>query len=85
MSPFRGLDLVKRETGENPVRTRHCIQGAGAAISLGTRKSFPGKMADVMIYEPGDLPAVVQEQLFQPTSNWEYIPRDKIKPLSLSF
>ena len=41
-------------------------------------KSFPGKMADVMIYEPGDLPAVVQEQLFQPTSNWEYMPRDKI-------
>ncbi len=38
-----------------------------------------------MIYEPGDLPAVVQEQLFQPTSNWEYIPRDKIKPLSLGF
>ena len=22
------LDLVKRETGENPVRTRHCNQGA---------------------------------------------------------
>ena len=38
-----------------------------------------GKMADVMIYEPGDLPAVVQEQLFQPTSNWEYMPRDRIK------
>ena len=38
-----------------------------------------GKMADVMIYEPGDLPAVVQEQLFQPTSNWEYMPRDKFK------
>ncbi len=38
-----------------------------------------------MIYESGDLPAVVQEQLFRPTSNWEYIPRDKIKFLSLSF
>ena len=40
-------------------------------------ETFPGKMADVMIYEPGDLPAVVQEQPFQPTSNWEYMPRDK--------
>ena len=39
---------------------------------------YSGKMADVMIYEPGDLPAVVQEQLFQPTSNWEYVPRDKL-------
>ena len=25
---------VKRETGENPVRTRHCQQGAAAKMSL---------------------------------------------------
>ncbi len=29
------LALVKRETGENPVRTRHRNKGVDAAISLG--------------------------------------------------
>ena len=36
-----------------------------------------GKMADVRIDKSGDLPAVVQERWFQPTSNWEYIKKDR--------
>lgn len=28
------LELVKRETGESPVRTRHCKQYASAKMSL---------------------------------------------------
>ena len=31
----KALVLVKRETGANPVRTRHRNKGADAAISLG--------------------------------------------------
>lgn len=50
------MALVKRETGVSPVRTRHRNKGAEADISLGTGKSFPGKMADAMIFKPGDLP-----------------------------
>lgn len=34
----RALVLVKRETGANPVRTRHRNQGATADISLGNRE-----------------------------------------------
>ncbi len=30
--------LVKRETGENPVRTRHCDKGVSADMSLGDRE-----------------------------------------------
>ena len=32
------LILVKRETGANPVRTRHRNQGAKANMSLGNRE-----------------------------------------------
>ena len=34
----RALVLVKRETGENPVRTRHRKERAEADISLGDRE-----------------------------------------------
>ncbi len=76
MSPFRGLGF-----GEKGNRWESCTNSSlylGSRSRYITGKTFPGKMADVMIYEPGDLPAVVQEQLFQPTSNWEYMPGDKI-------
>lgn len=43
--------LVKRETGANPVRTRHRNQGAKADISLGNRED-----GLAMIFKPGDLP-----------------------------
>lgn len=42
---------MKRETGANPVRTRHRNQGAKPIYHWET-----GKMADAMIFKPGDLP-----------------------------
>ena len=52
--------LVKRETGESPVRTRHCEQGISES-----RKGhwITGRqLADVMICESGDLPGVYMEE-----------------------
>lgn len=43
---------AKRETGENPVRSRHCISGVRPICHWET-----GKAADAMTDEPGDLPA----------------------------
>ena len=39
------LSSVKREKGENPVRTRHRNKGVMAAISLGDRED--GRSADL--------------------------------------
>ena len=39
------LSSMKRETGENPVRTRHRNKGVMAAISLGDRED--GRSADL--------------------------------------
>ena len=43
--------LVKRETGANPVRTRHRNLGAKPIDHWET-----GKMVDALINKPGDLP-----------------------------
>ena len=48
---LKKLVLVKRETGASPVRTRHRNKGATPIYHWET-----GKMADAMIYKPGDLP-----------------------------
>lgn len=45
MNTLEVFDLVKRETGENPVRTRHRNKGADADISLGNRED--GKCDDL--------------------------------------
>ena len=45
-----------RETGERPVRSRHCMQERVAKNV--TEKS--GRLQYVLICEPGDLPAVVR-------------------------
>ena len=47
-------DLVKRETGVNPVRTRH--RDKGVRKECVTEKS--GRPFRVLIFEPGDLPVV---------------------------
>ena len=41
----RQISLLKRETGVNPVRTRHRNKGVMAAISLGDRED--GRSADL--------------------------------------
>ena len=40
------------ETGENPVRTRHCMQG----VSVHKATGRPGRRPDMEICESGDLP-----------------------------
>ena len=47
---------MKRETGANPVRTRHRNKGAKPIYHWET-----GKMADAMIFKPGDLPDLKYE------------------------
>ena len=47
---------VKRETGVNPVRTRHCKWGTRAELSLAGSGREDG--LNVMIHKPGNLPAV---------------------------
>ena len=49
--------LVKRETGENPVRTRHRVLQAEATDPLGE----PGREQMCQSNKPGDLPFAVQE------------------------
>ena len=49
------MKRVKRETGENPVRTRHCERGAAGYVSLDFPES--GKAAGGVDLQPGDLPA----------------------------
>ena len=44
--------LVKRETGVNPVRSRHCKHGAKNQYTTGK----PGRRFFVMICKSGDLP-----------------------------
>lgn len=50
------LPLVKRETGANPVRTRHCEQGVGSQYAT----ERLGRRLSMLICESGDLP--VREQ-----------------------
>lgn len=53
---------VKRETGEIPVRARHCDRRVRANMSLGLRingcrsEGEPGKAARAMTLQPGNLP-----------------------------
>lgn len=53
---------IKRETGERPVRTRHCKYGVFAddppAKGEVTERFLGKAVADAMMYEPGDLPFV---------------------------
>ena len=49
---------MKRETGENPVRTRHRVLQAEAAYPLGE----PGREQMRQSNKPGDLPFAVQER-----------------------
>ena len=62
------IRLVKRETGENPVRTRHRILRAKAIYPLGQ----PGRELKRQSNKPGDLPFAVQEREVQATRNWQY-------------
>ena len=49
---------MKRETGENPVRTRHRVLQAEATDPLGE----PGREQMCQSNKPGDLPFAVQER-----------------------
>ena len=59
---------MKRETGENPVRTRHRVLQAEATDPLGE----PGREQMCQSNKPGDLPFAVQERKVQATRNWQY-------------
>ena len=66
-----GLDLVKRETGESPVRARRCNKGV-LFIAIGIHESDfccekqfmyeatgkPGRQNKMVILEPEDLPVM---------------------------
>ena len=52
------LAPVKRETGANPVRTRHRDREQEPQNHWET-----GKMADAMIFKPGDLPDCCTETI----------------------
>ena len=61
---------MKRETGENPVRTRHRVLQAEATDPLGE----PGREQMCQSNKPGDLPLCCTETIvFQATSNWLYV------------
>ena len=63
------LVLVKRETGANPVRTRHRKQGAIPIYHWVT-----GKMVNAVICKPGDLPGFKYgKRKLWATSNWLYV------------
>ena len=59
---------MKRETGVNPVRTRHRVLQAEATDPLGE----PGREQMCQSNKPGDLPFAVQERRVQVTRNWRY-------------
>lgn len=48
---------MKRESGENPERTRHCNRGAGGQTRHWKREG----VRQAMILKSGDLPACMQE------------------------
>lgn len=66
--------LLKREAGENPARTRHCIEradtGRCGGIPLGDREGCVSAETS----ESGDLPVICTETAVpsQATSNWLY-------------
>lgn len=65
---------MKRETGENPVRTRHRVLQAEATDPLGE----PGREQMCQSNKPGDLPFAVQERRVQATRNWRYEKDDRL-------
>lgn len=50
--------MVKRETGESPVRSRHCEPGVQSRVRKLTSLSYREGRFCVRIGEPGNLPAV---------------------------
>ena len=63
--PNTGAALaVKRETGEIPVRSRHCKRGAGAKATVSwarlAGKGDGKELSYALIREPGDLPVPVR-------------------------
>ena len=62
-----------RETGGNPVRSRHCKKGAhGLCQGQSLIQLELGRQPWVLIYESGNLPVVGTGIIFQITSNWLY-------------
>ena len=59
---------MKRETGENPVRTRHRVLQAEATDPLGE----PGREQMCQSNKPGDLPLRSTGTKVQATRNWQY-------------
>ena len=62
MSDKRNFDLVKRETGVNPVRTRHCNWG----VETNKITGIPGRKVFTWNHESGDLPYIVQKYCSKP-------------------
>lgn len=63
--------MVKRETGESPVRSRHCKPGVqNRCIAQPLRIS--GRSFCMQIGKSGNLPIVGTGSRFQITSNWSY-------------
>jgi len=50
---------LKRETGANPVRSRHCEGDASQNMSLAV--SLPGRLENADEPESGDLPALIHQ------------------------
>ena len=47
---------MKRETGVNPVRARRCKNGVSVKYDI--HWIFPGREAEMLMFEPEDLPAM---------------------------
>ena len=63
------IEVVKRETGVNPVRSRHCIDGVSMRCSFAaTDVSWEGSIG-MLISKPGNLPVIWYRNVFQTTSN----------------
>lgn len=66
---------VKRETGESPVRTRHCKQGEDNHVrrtvtdAKNCNQHALGRRLELMICKPGNLPFIGTGMEFQITSN----------------
>ena len=68
-SIIKWIRTVKRETGENPVRTRHCDQSRRGTISLGDREDFR-RHRKLSVRRPAR--RCTGAAMLRATSNWLY-------------
>ena len=63
---------VKRETGENPVRTRHCQRRVCGKAEHAVTDAPSGRLPHTQNLESGNLPVMVQRRKSCTTRNWLY-------------